>query len=480
MPASPLPHSKLCDTFRASECTAPGTQLGRVVFADDFERCAGPKALVLQHRSEHRPAGVQHGFCHPRLRQSGRIHVTDDNAGMLAHDPRRVLMQEVFPAIPCFRVQHRRQTLLAALLRQRKPLFVSPVERRHLDLATIGERREVFQTEINGDCGTLLGRRFGNLNLNVKIPASTGILGKAGGLDLGVGRNGTREPQSVFAAEHHDRSARLIDLKGTWSIERHPSERSALAGTPRRTTLRGLSRVRKLSGDSAKTIAVDAKFCTGTGHQPDEIKFARPSCMPPMRLALCRTAKVPYIVHRASHAPQMFSAGLVLDTIAVCEDHAPELNWSMGKMQDIRTGRHVVYALHVHLVFVTKYRRQVLSGLALQDLIAIFTKVCRDFGAELKECNGEDDHVHLLVIYPPKMAISALVNSLKGVSSRRLREMRPEVSGRYIKGVLWSPSYFAASCGGAPLSVIAEYVRNQRKGALPPRPEGHGFRAQNR
>jgi putative transposase len=149
-------------------------------------------------------------------------------------------------------------------------------------------------------------------------------------------------------------------------------------------------------------------------------------------------------------------------------------------MQDIRTGRHVVYSLHVHLVFVTKYRRQVLSALAIQDLAAIFAKVCNDFSAELKECNGEDDHVHLLVIYPPKMRISGLVNSLKGVSSRRLREIRPEVSGRYSKGVLWSPSYFAASCGGAPLSMIAEYVRNQREGALPPRPEGRGFRAQDR
>jgi putative transposase len=149
-------------------------------------------------------------------------------------------------------------------------------------------------------------------------------------------------------------------------------------------------------------------------------------------------------------------------------------------MQDIRTGRHVVYSLHVHLVFVTKYRRQVLSALAIQDLAAIFAKVCNDFSAELKECNGEDDHVHLLVIYPPKMRISGLVNSLKGVSSRRLREIRPEVSGRYSKGVLWSPSYFAASCGGAPLSMIAEYVRNQREGAPPPRPEGRGFRAQDR
>jgi putative transposase len=90
----------------------------------------------------------------------------------------------------------------------------------------------------------------------------------------------------------------------------------------------------------------------------------------------------------------------------------------------------------------------VLSALAIEDLKAIFAKVCRDFGAELKECNGEDDHVHLLVIYSPKVALSKLVNSLKGVSSRLLREHRPEITGRYRNGVLWSPSYFAGSCGG--------------------------------
>ena len=145
---------------------------------------------------------------------------------------------------------------------------------------------------------------------------------------------------------------------------------------------------------------------------------------------------------------------------------------------EYRTGRHVVYALHAHLVFVTKYRRDVLSELAIRDLQHIFTKVCTDFEAELIECNGEDDHVHLLVHYPPKIALSRLVNSLKGVSSRKLRSVRPEVSGRYRNGVLWSPSYFVASCGGAPLSIIRQYVEQQRASArapIPSRPEEPDF-----
>ena len=135
----------------------------------------------------------------------------------------------------------------------------------------------------------------------------------------------------------------------------------------------------------------------------------------------------------------------------------------MDKGNDYRRGRSVVYALHVHLVFVTKYRRRVLDDAATDTLRAIFARVCEDFGAELKACDGEDDHVHLLVEYPPTVLLPTLVNSLKGVSSRLLRQQRPDIVRRYWKNVLWSPSYFAASCGGAPLDVIRRYVEQQRK-----------------
>jgi putative transposase len=134
----------------------------------------------------------------------------------------------------------------------------------------------------------------------------------------------------------------------------------------------------------------------------------------------------------------------------------------MEKSSEFRAGRHCVFAIHAHLVFVTKYRRHVFTKESLDALRPIFEKVCADFGAVLAEMDGEDDHVHLLVNYPPKVALSALVNSLKGVSSRRLRQRFPAIARRYWKGVLWSPSYFAASCGGAPLSIIKRYIEQQR------------------
>ena len=134
----------------------------------------------------------------------------------------------------------------------------------------------------------------------------------------------------------------------------------------------------------------------------------------------------------------------------------------MSEENDFRRGRHCVFVMHVHLVFVTKYRRQVFTKAVLDDARTIFASVCADFGAELVEMDGEDDHVHILVNYPPKVAISSLVNSLKGVSSRRLRQNHPALVHRYWKGVLWSPSYFASSCGGAPISIIRQYIEQQR------------------
>ncbi|MGW1168276.1 IS200/IS605 family transposase [Streptomyces sp. NPDC002550] len=131
---------------------------------------------------------------------------------------------------------------------------------------------------------------------------------------------------------------------------------------------------------------------------------------------------------------------------------------------DVRTGRHVVHNLHVHLVFVTKYRRRAMTGEMLTRCEEIMREVCEDFEAELKQFNGEEDHVHLLVHYPPKVQLSKLVNSLKGVSSRYLRQEYDAHVRRYLwGGRFWSGSYFAGSCGGAPLTAVRQYIENQQR-----------------
>ncbi|MFJ8958735.1 IS200/IS605 family transposase [Lentzea sp. NPDC102401] len=136
----------------------------------------------------------------------------------------------------------------------------------------------------------------------------------------------------------------------------------------------------------------------------------------------------------------------------------------MQNLAGVGPGRHGVLASHAHVVFVTKYRRKVFSNRHLTRLEEIMRAVCADFETELVEFNGENNHVHLLVSFPPKVEISKLVNSLKGVSSRRMRQEFPELTRHYWRAQrLSSGSYFAGSVAGAPISVLRQYIEQQNR-----------------
>lgn len=116
------------------------------------------------------------------------------------------------------------------------------------------------------------------------------------------------------------------------------------------------------------------------------------------------------------------------------------------------------------LLSVTKYRHTVFADRHLERLEQVMRDVCADFECELAEFNGQGDHVHLLVNFPPKVALSRLVNSLKGVSSRRIRQEFPDLRRQYWRANrLWSAWYFAGSVGGAPISVLRQYIQQQNR-----------------
>jgi putative transposase len=128
-----------------------------------------------------------------------------------------------------------------------------------------------------------------------------------------------------------------------------------------------------------------------------------------------------------------------------------------------RTGRSCVYKIFLHVVFVTKYRRGVLTKEMLDRMKDIFSETLLQFDGELLEFNGEDDHVHLLLSMPPKTAISNLVGKLKGKSSYFIRrEYWDHVKKKLWGTHFWSPSYCVVSCGGAPLDIVKAYVEEQR------------------
>lgn len=129
---------------------------------------------------------------------------------------------------------------------------------------------------------------------------------------------------------------------------------------------------------------------------------------------------------------------------------------------DLNSLHHCVFNLNYHLIFVTKYRRQAINNQMLERLKEIFIATVEKWECELVEFNGESDHVHLLLSLNPKVCLSSFVGNLKTVSSRLIRkEFVEELYRIYWKPVFWSRSYCALTCGGAPLSIIKQYIENQ-------------------
>lgn len=131
--------------------------------------------------------------------------------------------------------------------------------------------------------------------------------------------------------------------------------------------------------------------------------------------------------------------------------------------QPVKTLHHCVFNLSYHLVLVTKYRRRCISAPMLARLRDICTELTQKWDCELLEFNGEADHVHLLLSLNPKVAPSVFVNNLKTVSSRLIRRDFGEDLAKvyWKKPVFWSRSYCIITCGGAPLSVIKQYIEQQ-------------------
>lgn len=118
--------------------------------------------------------------------------------------------------------------------------------------------------------------------------------------------------------------------------------------------------------------------------------------------------------------------------------------------------------LKVHLVLVTKYRRKAFTAEMLIRLNTVFVELLEKWDCKLVEFNGEEDHVHALFQYHPDIELSKLVNNLKSVSSRKLRqEFTEHLESFYWKDVFWSGSYFVASCGGVTVSTLRKYIEAQ-------------------
>jgi len=126
----------------------------------------------------------------------------------------------------------------------------------------------------------------------------------------------------------------------------------------------------------------------------------------------------------------------------------------------VRTNANFAFQCAYHVVWCPKYRRRVIGGPMEARLKEIIAEVIAEKGAWLIELETMADHVHLLVEVDPQFGIHKLVKAIKGRSSRVLRQEFPWLRSRLPS--LWTNSYFVATVGGAPLSVIKRYVETQK------------------
>ncbi|WP_367317834.1 IS200/IS605 family transposase [Parasutterella excrementihominis] len=148
----------------------------------------------------------------------------------------------------------------------------------------------------------------------------------------------------------------------------------------------------------------------------------------------------------------------------------------------LSTGSHCVFNLKAHLIFVVAYRRKVISSTILERLKEIFSEVCQRDRVRLLECSGEEDHVHVLISYPPTICLSNLVQKLKTISSLKIRQEFFNQIRRMLWGKrFWTKSYFLISVrNGATTAIIKRYIKingriDIRPSAIHPRAYARGI-----
>lgn len=134
-------------------------------------------------------------------------------------------------------------------------------------------------------------------------------------------------------------------------------------------------------------------------------------------------------------------------------------------MGEYRHGAHTVYEIHLHLVWITKYRRPVLTGevgLRVRDLLR---EICGQHDVQIIKGHVSKDHLHLFLSLPPQVTISRLVQALKGKTAYKLLQEFPHLRKKFWGRHLWARGYFCCSSGNVTDEVIKQYIEQQQHDA---------------
>jgi putative transposase len=123
--------------------------------------------------------------------------------------------------------------------------------------------------------------------------------------------------------------------------------------------------------------------------------------------------------------------------------------------------KHSVSSLNYHLIFVVKYRREVLDDTIFARCLEILTYIGKTHNVVIKEANHDLDHIHLLINTIPSTNLVKFINATKAATSRLLKKEFPSIKEKLWKEKFWSGSYCLISVGGAPLETIKRYIQSQ-------------------
>lgn len=128
---------------------------------------------------------------------------------------------------------------------------------------------------------------------------------------------------------------------------------------------------------------------------------------------------------------------------------------------EYKSNNNVVYSCKYHIVWCPKYRRKVLVNGVDTRLKELIMQVCQEIQVEIIEMEIMPDHVHLLLEVDPQFGIHKAVKTIKGRTSRVLRQEFPQLKTKLP--TLWTNSYFVSTVGGAPLEIIKQYIEGQKR-----------------
>lgn len=458
----PVSLIQTCLTFRPSNASAFVAGLGGVTFVDSSTRTAVPSGFVFQHVLEATPSRVQHGLSHVGFGENRATYTANDNVAVRISNSARLDVQFVVAFIFYLAVNSIHAFFIIGALCYCQRIFLFTIEFVGLYFPPIGKCCKVLQTEI--DTYRFIGsdREVFYLGLKSNIPPSVGFLNKAPGFEQFIEIAVTPETIPTFL----ECQAVAFQFNGA-AYKRNPTERlTHISEFGARFVL--VSGLCKLFADLRADVTVNVVFLSQLLSGFVQLEVTRPEVdTGPMEL----NAKVPDKIDLPLLLTKSFAVVFVLDPELVGKyAHVGQYTWSTGESQvELRKTRGSVFSLNVHLVFVTKYRRKVFDKAALGYMEQHCAEICEGLNCDLQEFGGEPDHVHLLVSMVPKVSVSMLVNALKGATSRMLRKERPELKDRFFgRDVLWSPSYFAMSVGGAPLEILKTYIQEQEGGFSSP------------